>query len=74
MEMLERGYHSGIRAQAISKEGNLVEDFCFEEIVSSGENSKLKILNVRNAPSPAATSSLLVAREIVSKAEQLSFF
>ena len=50
---------SGVRAQAVDKEGNLVDDFLFEE----GENS----LHVLNSPSPAATASLAIGESIVSK-------
>ena len=50
---------SGVRAQAVDKDGNLVDDFLFEE----GENS----LHVLNSPSPAATASLAIGESIVSK-------
>lgn len=50
---------SGIRAQAVSRDGRLVDDFVVE---LSG-----RVAHVRNAPSPAATSSLALAKEIVSK-------
>lgn len=59
---------SGIRAQALSADGNLVEDFVFET-VSTGF-LKNRILHVRNAPSPAATSSLPIADMIVNKAKE----
>lgn len=57
---------SGVRAQALSDDGNLVEDFVFEK-VDRGE-LKNRILHVRNAPSPAATSSLPIADMVVAKA------
>jgi len=44
---------AGVRAQALDREGNLIEDFLVEEL----ENS----VHVRNAPSPAATSALALA-------------
>jgi L-2-hydroxyglutarate oxidase len=47
---------SGVRAQAMSPEGSLVDDFHFVQ----GERE----LHVVNAPSPAATSSLAIAEEI----------
>ena len=47
---------SGIRAQAVNADGTLVEDF------SIGESPG--VLHVRNAPSPAATASLAIGREI----------
>ena len=50
---------SGVRAQSVDKDGNLVDDFLFEE----GENS----LHVLNSPSPAATASLAIGESIVSK-------
>lgn len=50
----------GIRAQTVSSEGNLVDDFLFLETSRS--------LHVCNAPSPAATSALPIADEIVTRA------
>ena len=47
---------AGVRAQAMLREGKLVEDFHFEE--ASG------ILHVINAPSPAATASLAIGQRI----------
>ena len=52
---------SGVRAQAMNRDGSLVDDFVFEG--SEG------ILHVRNAPSPAATSSLAIARYIADSAD-----
>jgi 2-hydroxyglutarate dehydrogenase len=52
---------AGVRAQALSREGKLVDDFVF----SHSERA----LHVRNAPSPAATSSLAIARLIADQAE-----
>jgi (S)-2-hydroxyglutarate dehydrogenase len=51
---------SGVRAQAIAADGSLLDDF-------SILNSK-NIIHVRNAPSPAATSSLAIAGTIVGAA------
>lgn len=53
---------SGVRAQALTREGALVDDFQF---VPSG-----RMLHVLNVPSPAATASLLIGRTIVSTAAQ----
>jgi len=53
---------AGVRAQAMSADGNLVDDFVFE-----GADG---IVHVRNAPSPAATSSLAIGKYIVDDAEQ----
>jgi len=47
---------SGVRAQAMSPEGSLVDDFHFVQ----GDRE----LHVVNAPSPAATSSLAIGEEI----------
>jgi (S)-2-hydroxyglutarate dehydrogenase len=52
---------SGVRAQALRRDGTLVDDFQF---VPSG-----KILHVLNVPSPAATASLVIGRTIVRTAE-----
>jgi len=51
---------AGIRAQALAPDGSLVDDFVFE---SSG-----RILHVRNAPSPGATSSLPIGARIADMA------
>jgi (S)-2-hydroxyglutarate dehydrogenase len=51
---------AGIRAQAVGRDGRLVDDFVFSE--ASGA------LFVRNAPSPAATSSLAIASHIADRA------
>jgi 2-hydroxyglutarate dehydrogenase len=55
-------WYAGIRAQAVARDGSLVDDF----VISETERA----LHVRNAPSPAATSSLALARLIVDRAEQ----
>jgi L-2-hydroxyglutarate oxidase len=49
---------SGVRAQAVAPTGDLVDDFM---IVTEGRQ-----VHVLNAPSPAATSSLEIAKHIVS--------
>ncbi len=54
---------SGIRAQAVARDGSLVDDF----VVSRTERA----VYVRNAPSPAATSSLPLARMIAGELESL---
>jgi L-2-hydroxyglutarate oxidase LhgO len=51
---------SGVRAQALKRDGALVDDFQF---VPSG-----KILHVLNVPSPAATASLTIGKAIVDTA------
>ena len=50
---------AGIRAQALGRDGRLIEDFLVEQTGDS--------LHVRNAPSPAATSSLALARLIADR-------
>ncbi|EGT30836.1 hypothetical protein CAEBREN_17982 [Caenorhabditis brenneri] len=56
---------SGVRAQAMDSAGNLVDDFVFDS--GTGKLSNL-IMHVRNAPSPAATSSLAIAKMITKEA------
>lgn len=51
---------AGVRAQAVTREGTLVDDFKF---VPSG-----RVLHVLNVPSPAATASLMIGRTIVDSA------
>jgi L-2-hydroxyglutarate oxidase LhgO len=51
---------AGIRAQAMRRDGSLVDDFWLD--------SRGSILNVRNAPSPAATASLAIADHITKRA------
>lgn len=55
-DLIEGG--AGVRAQACDREGGLVDDF----LILEGKN----VINVCNAPSPAATSSLAIG-ETVSK-------
>lgn len=55
---------SGVRAQAITSDGRLVDDFVFNV-----HNSR--VLHVRNAPSPAATSSLAIARLIADTMDRM---
>jgi len=50
---------AGVRAQAISSEGELVQDF---RLVSGS-----RALHVVNAPSPAATASLAIGREVMQR-------
>ena len=54
---------SGVRAQAVDKNGDMVDDF---KIVKKGD-----ITHVINAPSPAATACMSIADEIISKAFEL---
>ena len=50
---------AGVRAQAVGKDGSLVDDFVFER--------KEQSLHVLNAPSPAATASLAIGEHIVKE-------
>jgi len=54
-------WFSGVRAQAVGRDGRLVDDF----VISETERA----LHVRNAPSPAATASFALARLIVDQVE-----
>ncbi|MBW4615413.1 MAG: L-2-hydroxyglutarate oxidase [Desmonostoc vinosum HA7617-LM4] len=54
--------HAGVRAQALMKDGKLVDDF----LILQGQNS----VHVCNAPSPAATSSLEIGKAIVAQIPQ----
>lgn len=56
-----KGQTAGVRAQAVASDGSLLDDFCF-----SGEG---RLLNVLNAPSPAATASLAIGEHVVSVLE-----
>ncbi len=49
---------AGVRAQAMSPDGNLVQDFCLL--------NRPRALHVLNAPSPGATASLAIGEEIVN--------
>jgi L-2-hydroxyglutarate oxidase len=50
---------AGVRAQAVSVDGSLVDDFLIQE---TG-----RVINVENAPSPGATASLNIAKLIVQR-------
>ncbi len=50
---------AGVRAQAISPDGRMVDDFVIQETE--------RVVNVCNAPSPAATASLNIGRIVVDK-------
>lgn len=54
---------SGIRAQALGRDGRLVDDFVFA--------GTPHVLHVVNAPSPAATSSLAIGAHIARLASEL---
>tara|TARA_R110002049_G_scaffold305056_1_gene501015 strand:- start:64814 stop:66019 length:1206 start_codon:yes stop_codon:yes gene_type:complete len=50
---------AGVRAQAVTEDGGLVDDFLWEET----ENA----IHVLNAPSPAATASMAIAEQISAR-------
>jgi (S)-2-hydroxyglutarate dehydrogenase len=54
--------HFGIRAQALGRDGSLVDDFVF--------NQTGRVLHVRNAPSPGATAALAIARSIADRLDE----
>jgi len=58
---------AGVRAQAMNYEGNLVDDFIFDQ--GTGPLAS-RMLHVRNAPSPACTASLAIAEMVVDEIEQ----
>jgi len=57
---------AGVRAQAMNNAGELVGDFVFDTGVG---DVGCRVLHCRNAPSPAATSSLTIAKLVVDKME-----
>jgi L-2-hydroxyglutarate oxidase LhgO len=58
---IEARAHYGLRAQAVGRDGRLVDDFAITQTPGA--------THVRNAPSPAATSSLALACLIVDEFE-----
>ena len=54
---------AGVRAQALGRDGRLIDDFVFARTP--------RALHVRNAPSPAATSSLAIARHVADEAGRM---
>ena len=50
---------AGIRAQAVAPDGSMLDDFAFSETA--------RMVNVINAPSPAATASLGIGNAIVAR-------
>ena len=58
IEDLVRG-GAGVRAQAVSPLGELIQDFCFVRQPNA--------LHVLNAPSPAATAALAIANDVIDQ-------
>lgn len=56
---LDGTFHSGVRAQAVARDGKLVDDFVISRVGN--------VAHVRNAPSPAATSAFALAEELVDR-------
>jgi L-2-hydroxyglutarate oxidase LhgO len=54
---------AGVRAQALTPAGELVQDFCFVR--------QKRALHVLNAPSPAATASLAIADEVIDRVKDV---
>ena len=50
---------AGVRAQAVARDGSMVDDFLIQETD--------RVINVGNAPSPAATASLNIGKLIVER-------
>ncbi|TWU12346.1 L-2-hydroxyglutarate oxidase LhgO [Symmachiella macrocystis] len=50
---------AGVRAQAVSRDGSMVDDFLIDETE--------RVINIGNAPSPAATASLNIGAMITEK-------
>lgn len=57
---------SGVRAQALDQQGRLLDDFHFV--------NQDRILHVCNVPSPAATASLVIGREIAATLDGIADF
>ena len=56
---------SGVRAQAVGRDGALIDDFVFERTE--------RALHVRNAPSPAATACFAIAAHVAGEAGDTPF-
>jgi L-2-hydroxyglutarate oxidase len=55
-----RPYPAGVRAQAVARDGTLLDDFVLRETA--------RAVHVLNAPSPAATASLVIGESIATRA------
>lgn len=58
-EDLQRG-GAGVRAMAVGRQGNMIDDFVIRETE--------RVINVANAPSPAATASLAIGETVAERA------
>jgi L-2-hydroxyglutarate oxidase LhgO len=61
LDDLDGRAHAGVRAQAVGRDGALVDDFVFSH--------QQRVTHVRNAPSPAATSAFALAREVIDRVQ-----
>jgi L-2-hydroxyglutarate oxidase LhgO len=61
LEDIEQGSEAGVRAQAVARNGTLLDDF----VIARTERA----LHVCNAPSPAATAALALAGHIADQVE-----
>ena len=50
---------AGVRAQALGRDGSLLDDFCFVDAE--------RMVHVLNAPSPAATASIAIGEAIAAR-------
>lgn len=66
LTIINRG-PTGVRAQAMDKDGKLVDDFIFDAGIGTIGS---RVLHCRNAPSPAATSSMAIAKFIADKLDR----
>ena len=57
--------HAGVRAQALQPDGGMVDDF----LIVEGPQA----MHVCNAPSPAATASLEIGREVANRVPEQAF-
>ena len=57
--------HAGVRAQALHRDGRLVDDFYYQRAPRQ--------VHVLNAPSPAANASLEIAKSIANELEIAAF-
>ncbi|MFD7988611.1 L-2-hydroxyglutarate oxidase [Kitasatospora indigofera] len=58
---------AGVRAQAVARDGSLLDDFAFAGFDPDDPRSTRRLVHVLNAPSPAATASLPIGREVARR-------
>ncbi|MCX4747446.1 L-2-hydroxyglutarate oxidase [Kitasatospora sp. NBC_01287] len=59
---------AGVRAQAVARDGTLLDDFAFAGFDPDRPGASRRLVHVLNAPSPAATASLPIGREVARRA------